>query len=143
MADYFCQFSCVLNVGSFESAEQADAIRGELAAELDRREGAVLGFEMEIDPKSGLAPSGSTPTSTAFRNTWRASCSGAPKHSTSRAPAAPAGASLVPHTEASGGGRVLDLAKRRTVASIDCADWLADYKAATSELAEHRQREVT
>jgi hypothetical protein len=42
-----------------------------------------------------------------------------------------------------GGGLVLDLAKHRTVASIDCADWLADYMAATSELAEHRQREVT
>jgi len=41
------------------------------------------------------------------------------------------------------GGLVLDLAKRRTVASIDCADWLADYMAATSELAEHRQREAT
>ena len=53
MADYFCQFSCVLDVGSSESAEQADAIRGELAAELDRHEGVALGFEMEIDHETG------------------------------------------------------------------------------------------
>src|SRR5271170_5078886 len=53
MADYFCQFSCVLDVGSVESAEHADAIRGELAAELDRHEGAALGFEMDIDHETG------------------------------------------------------------------------------------------
>jgi hypothetical protein len=53
MADYFCQFSCVLDVGSPESAEHADAIRGELAAELDRHEGAALGFEMEVDHETG------------------------------------------------------------------------------------------
>ena len=48
-----CQFSCVVDVGSVESAEHADAIRGELAAELDRHEGAALGFEMGIDHETG------------------------------------------------------------------------------------------
>ena len=62
MADYFCQFSCVSSMlGSCGSAEHADAIRGELAAEFDRHEGAALGFEMEIDHETGsLALSGST-----------------------------------------------------------------------------------
>jgi hypothetical protein len=54
MTDYFCQFSCSLDVGSSECAEQADAIRGELAAEFDRHEGVALGFEMEVDHENGL-----------------------------------------------------------------------------------------
>ena len=40
-----------------------------------------------------------------------------------------------------GGGFVLDLKKRETVASIDCADWLAHHMAEPGELAEHRQQE--
>ena len=42
-----------------------------------------------------------------------------------------------------GGGLVLDLTKRETVASIDCADWLAHRMTEPGELAEHRQREAT
>lgn len=38
------QFSCIFDVGSVENAATADAIRGELAAELDRDEGADLGL---------------------------------------------------------------------------------------------------
>src|SRR4051812_35756475 len=49
LADYFTQFSCIFDVGSAENAARADDIRGELAAELDRHEGACLGFEMEVD----------------------------------------------------------------------------------------------
>ncbi len=41
-----------------------------------------------------------------------------------------------------GGGLVLDLTKRETVASIDCADWLAHHMTEPSELAEHRQQEA-
>jgi len=37
-----------------DSAEHADAIRDELAAELDRHEGAVLGVEMGVDHETGL-----------------------------------------------------------------------------------------
>jgi hypothetical protein len=36
-----------------ESAEHADAIRGELAAALDRHEGIALGFDMDIDHETG------------------------------------------------------------------------------------------
>lgn len=53
MADYFTQFSCIFDVGSAENAAAADAIRSELAAELDRDEGADLGFEMEVDHEHG------------------------------------------------------------------------------------------
>ena len=42
-----------------------------------------------------------------------------------------------------GSGFVLDLRKRETVASIDCADWLAHHMAGPVELAEHRQQEAT
>ena len=38
---------------------------------------------------------------------------------------------------------VLDLVRRGTLASIDCADWLADYMTDSGELAGHRQREAT
>ena len=44
MADYYTQFSCILDVGTAENAARADMIRGELAAELDRHEGESLGF---------------------------------------------------------------------------------------------------
>ena len=42
-----------------------------------------------------------------------------------------------------GDGRVLDLTKRETVASIDCADWLAHQLTDPGELAGHRWREAT
>jgi hypothetical protein len=45
---------------------------------------------------------------------------------------------LKPCIEAFGGGLVLHLAKRETVASIDCADWLAHQLADPGELAGHR-----
>jgi hypothetical protein len=53
MADLFTQFSCLLHVATAENATAADLIRGELAAELDREEGASLGFDMEVDHHSG------------------------------------------------------------------------------------------
>ena len=53
MADYYTQFSCILNVGTAEKAARADMIRGEFAAELDRHEGEALGFDMEVDHESG------------------------------------------------------------------------------------------
>ena len=146
MADYFCQFSCVLDVGSSESAEHADAIRGELAAELDRHEGAALGFEMEIDHETGpgalwihadeygepehvtrfvLRCAEAFDLEGAWGFCWSLTCS-------------------KPRIEAfGGGGFVLDLTKRETVASIDCADWLAHHMAGPVELAEHRQQEAT
>jgi hypothetical protein len=38
---------------------------------------------------------------------------------------------------------VLDLVRRETVASIDCADWRADYTTDSGERAGHRQRQAT
>jgi hypothetical protein len=38
---------------------------------------------------------------------------------------------------------VLDLVSRETVASIDCADWRADYTTDSGERAGHRQRQAT
>jgi hypothetical protein len=42
-----------------------------------------------------------------------------------------------------GGGLFLDLAMRETVASIDCADWLAHQLTDPGEFAEQRQQEAT
>ena len=49
----------------------------------------------------------------------------------------------VPHLRISGKGGKMDLKKRETVASIDCADWLAHHMGGPVELAEHRQQEAT
>jgi hypothetical protein len=128
MADYFCQFSCVLDVGSPESAEHADAIRGELAAELDRHEGAALGFEMEIDHETGPGALwihadeyGDPEHVTRF-------VPDALKHSTSRAPGASAGASPArsrasKRSAAAGSSWILRSA-RRSLASTAPTGWL-------------------
>ena len=42
----------------------------------------------------------------------------------------------------SGGGLVVNLTARETVASIDCADWLAQRMTDAGECAGHRQREA-
>lgn len=145
MADYLCQFSCLLDVGSSESAEQADAIRGELTAELDRHEGVALGFEMETDHESGpgalwihadeygdpehvtrfvLRCADAFDLKGTWGFCWSLSCSKA-------------------RIEAfGGGGLILDLTKRETVANIDCADWLTQHVTDPTDLAGHRQREV-
>lgn len=47
MADYFTRFSCLFKVGSAENAAKAEKIRDELAAEMERPEGATLDFNME------------------------------------------------------------------------------------------------
>jgi hypothetical protein len=145
MANYFCQFSCLLDVGSSESADHADAIRGELAAELDRHEGAALGFEMEIDHETGpgalwiysdeygepehvtrfvLRCAEAFDLKGAWGFCWSLTCS-------------------KPRIDAfGGGGLVLDLTTREAVASVDCTDWLAHRMVEGGELAEHRQREA-
>jgi hypothetical protein len=121
---------------------QTDAIRGELAAELDRHEGAALGFEVDIDHQTGPGALwihadeyGEPEHVTRFglrcaeafdlEGAWSLTCS-------------------KPSIEGfGGGGFVLDLRKRETVASIDCADWLAHHVAGPVELAEYRQQEAT
>ena len=144
-ADYFCQFSCVLDVGSSELAEHADAIRDELAAELDRRDGAVLGVEMDIDHETGPGA------------LWiYADDCGAPEHVTRFVLGCTETFDLEgawgfcgnltcskPRIEGfGGGGIVVDLKKCEMVTSIDCADWLARQLTDPGELAEHRQQEA-
>ena len=53
MADFFTQFYCILDVGTAENALLAEAIRGELAADLYRDEGGYPGFSMEVDHETG------------------------------------------------------------------------------------------
>ena len=53
MADYFCQFSCMFDVGTAENVAHAAEMRQELADTLEEHEGADLGFDMEPDPASG------------------------------------------------------------------------------------------
>ncbi len=53
MADYFTSFSCMFYVGTAENAARAVEIRQAQAAALDEAEGAALGFDMELDPDSG------------------------------------------------------------------------------------------
>ncbi len=133
MADYFTQFSCMLDVGSAENAARADDIRGELEAELDRDEGASLGFEMSVSHETGPGTLwlhsdeyGEPEHVIAFvmrcaaaldlGGVWGFSWS----HSCSR-----------PRLDAFGGGaHVIDLGKRGTIASIDCSNFVFEQTAA-------------
>ncbi len=128
MADYYTQFSCIFQVGSAENAAKADDIRGELAAELDRREGATLGFAMQVDHKSRpgalwigsdecgepehviqfvLRCAEALDLTGLWGFTWSLCCSR-------------------PRLDAFGGGaRIIDLGKRQSIDWIDCAEWVA------------------
>lgn len=135
MADYFTQFSCIFDVGSAENAAMADAIRGELAAELDRDEGACLGFEMEVDHGHGpgalwissdeygepehvirfvLRCAEAFNLSGVWGFTWGLSCS-------------------KPLLDAFGGGaQVLDLGERKSLDWVDCSTWVIERTGSAS-----------
>jgi hypothetical protein len=49
MADYYTNFSCVLDVGSAENATRALAIFKELEAELDREQNLAIGFAVAVE----------------------------------------------------------------------------------------------
>ena len=133
MADYFTQFSCILDVGSADNAARADDIRGELAAELDRHEGADLGFEMEVDHEHGPGA------------LWISSdgC-GEPEHVIRFALACAEAFNLTgrwgfmwaltcsrPRLDGFGGGaQLLDLGARKSLDWTDCEHWLAGEIAA-------------
>lgn len=52
MADYRTLLSCIFDTGSADNRMRADAIRGELRAELDRN-GEEIGFEVAPSPEHG------------------------------------------------------------------------------------------
>ena len=139
MADYFTQFSCILDVGSADNAARADLIRGELAAELDRDEGASLGFTMRVSHETGpgalwlhsdeygepehviafvLRCAEQLNLAGVWGFTWSHSCS-------------------KPRLDAFGGGaHVLDLGRRTTIADIDCSNFVHEQINAATETQE-------
>lgn len=50
MADYYTQFSCILDVGSAENAQQADNVRQRVAEEVSEVGGTELDFDITPDP---------------------------------------------------------------------------------------------
>lgn len=55
MADYFTQFSCVLDLGTQDNAARALALYDQLAAELEESDDAHIGFLVSITPEPGGA----------------------------------------------------------------------------------------
>lgn len=128
MADYFTQFSCILDVGSADHVARANDIRDQLAAELEHDEGADLGFEMDADPDNGpgalwlhsdgygepehvirfaLACAEAFDLKGRWGFTWALTCSR-------------------PRLDGFGGGaQLLDFGTRESLAWTDCAHWLS------------------
>jgi len=139
MADYFCQFSCLLSVDSVDNAQRAIDIRGDLAAELHREEGGCPGFDLESSHEDGegvlwiYSDEYGEPEhvvrfvqrcATAFDLTgpwgftWSTSCS-------------------KPRIDAFGGGaHVLDLSTGATIADIDCSNFVHEHVMRGEEHAE-------
>ncbi len=139
MADYFTQFSCIFDVGSAENAHRAEAIREEYAADVERDEGSTLGFEMQIERSLGagalwlssdeqgepehviefvLRCAKALNLAGVWGFTWSHSCS-------------------KPRIDGFGGGaHVLDLGAGRSLADIDCSNFVHEQvaKLATKEM---------
>jgi hypothetical protein len=138
MADYFTQFSCILDVGSADNAARADRIRGELAAELDRDEVTSLGFAMKVDHETGPG------------SLWLHSDEyGEPEHVIAFVLRCAEQLNLAgiwgftwshsgskPRLDAFGGGaHVLDLRPRTTIADIDCSNFVHEQTAVAAKMA--------
>jgi hypothetical protein len=136
MADYFCQFSCLFDVGSAENAARAAGIRDALAAELEREDGSRPGFEMAADLASGVGA------------LWiHSDESGEPEHVVRFVLRCAAAFDLhgvwgftwslgcsKPRVDAFGGGaQVIDLGKRVTLGGIDCGHWLIERTTEATE----------
>lgn len=127
MADYFTQFSCVLDLGMEDNAARALALYDQLAAELEESDDTQIGFLASITPEGGgaqlwiCADESGDPDhvarfvcrcAEAFQLTGRWGFQWA--HSCSK-----------PRLDGFGGGALLiDLAAGETVASLDTGDWL-------------------
>ena len=133
MADHYTHFSCILDVGSAENAARAEEIRDELAAELYREEGGYPGFQMQVDHEYSPGAlwiysddCGEPEHVIAFVRrcaealdlqgvwgfTWCLSCSR-------------------PRVDSFGGGaHVIDLGQRKTIAWVDCNDFVSEQTTA-------------
>ena len=148
MADYFCQFSCLFDVGSAANAACAAGIREALAAELEREDGSRPGFEISAEPASGPGA------------LWiHSDESGEPEHVVRFVLRCAAAFDLhgvwgfawslgcaKPRVDAFGGGaQVIDLGARVTLGGIDCGNWVIERTTEATEpgsSADRRAREL-
>lgn len=140
MADYLTQFSCLLDTGSAANRAEAETIRDELEAELDRLDES-LGFDMAPSPENGPG--------VLWLHAWEA---GEPAHVIAFALRCAAALGLTgrwgfrfaetcsrPRLDGFGGGaHVLDLGAGEVLASISLATWLDDALATKASAATGR-----
>lgn len=130
MADYFTHFSCLLEVGA-GNIEAALAIHAEMAAALEAEDGVSIGFAAE--------PSFGRPSALWLHDDdW-----GEPEHVMAFALRCAEAFDLKGRwgfcwaltcsrgrlDGFGGGAQVLDLGRRKSLAWIDCSQWLADQLA--------------
>ena len=139
MAEFYTQFSCILDVGTADNAMCAELVREEFAAELYREEGGYPGFLMAVQPQLGpgalwlhsddqgdpehviqfvLRLAEELSLAGVWGFSWSHTCS-------------------KPRIDAFGGGaHVLDLGARRSIADIDCSNCVHEQIARQPEEAE-------
>jgi hypothetical protein len=139
MPDYYAQFSCIFKVGGAGKAAQAETIRGELTAEPCGDEGDCLGFGMLVEHEYGpgalwicsdeygepehviafvLRCAEAFDLQGVWGFTWSLGCSR-------------------PLLDAfGGGGHVIDLGQRNTVAWVDCNDFVSERTKAGAAVLE-------
>ena len=127
MADYFCQFSCMLDVGTAENAVRAIEIQRQQAVTQFDEDGSDLGFDVQHDPETGPGA------------LWiRSDEYGEPEHVIAFVLACAEAFELTgrwgfawaltcskPRLDGFGGGaQVIDLGAHKGVGWIDCEHWL-------------------
>ena len=127
MADYFCQFSCMFDVGTTENAVRAIEIQRQQAVALFDEDGSALGFGVQHDPETSpgalwissdeygepeqviafvLACAEAFELTGRWDFAWALTCS-------------------KPRLDGFGGGaQLIDLDARKCVGWIDCEHWL-------------------
>ena len=127
MAEFYTQFSCILDVGTADNAKRAERVRAAFAAELHREEGGTPGFTMMVQPDLGpgalwlysdeqgepehvigfvLRCAEALNLAGVWGFSWSHSCS-------------------KPRVDAFGGrAHVLDFGARRSIADIDCRNFV-------------------
>ena len=129
MADYYTQFSCILDVGSAENAERAKSILEEMQTEAEEEGGldCYVGFCMQRDQDTGLgglwihSEENGDPEQVI---TFVLRCAEA-MHLTGRWGFTWALTCSKPRLDGYGGGaQLLDLGQRKSIAWIDCSTWV-------------------